>query len=150
MRWTTGSSLFESLPQSGVLRDFAVDPMASDLDAWKPEDFSLLARLLRIDPSRIISHRFGLADRKQYFTEIAHTGDLFLDPDTGVATGKVKKFERYITPSEIAQLLEVPDRLLAVYQHVRAQPVSGRVDAVCQMLKSAISGFHWCSYESGT
>jgi len=143
-------SLFESLQQAGVVRDFAVDPMASDGDAWQPEDFSVLARLLRIDRSRLISHHVGLSSREQYFEEIAHRGDLFVDPDTGVATGKVKKLESYIKPVEIAQLLEVPDRLLVVYQHVRAQPVCERVDAVCRKLQETTSRFHWCSYESGT
>src|ERR1039457_4957126 len=48
-------SLFESLQQSSVLRDFAVDPMASDWSDWKPEDVLLFTRLLRIDKSQLIS-----------------------------------------------------------------------------------------------
>jgi hypothetical protein len=143
-------SIFESLLQASLVRDFAVDPMASDQEVWQLGDFTLLARLLRVDRSRLIPHQVGLADRKRYFAEIAHTGDLFVDPDTGVATGKVKKPKCYITPGEVATLLEVPERLLLVYQHVQRQEVSERVDAVSHKLEEAVPELNWCSYESGT
>src|SRR6266542_4206536 len=81
-------SLFESLSRAGILRNFAVDPMASDLPAWRPEDFLLFAQLLRVDRSQIVEHQADLGDRSRYFAEITHSGDLFLDPDTGVATGR--------------------------------------------------------------
>jgi len=48
-------SLFESLQEAQVLRDFAVDPMASDLGSWNSDDFLILARLLH--------GKFVLADR---------------------------------------------------------------------------------------
>lgn len=143
-------SLFETLQQSNVLRNLAVDAMASDWSAWQPEDVLLYARLLGIDKSQLIKHNVPLASRKRYFDEIEHTGDLFLDPDTGIATWKVKNISRYIRPSEIGLLLGDSDRLLAIYQHVRAQAVSRRVDAVCRALNGAIDGCNWSSYESGT
>ena len=143
-------SLFGSLQQSNLLQNFAVDAMASDWTAWQPEDVSLFAHLLKIDKSQVIQHNVGLANRKVYFEEIEHTGDLFLDPDTGVATGKVKNISQYVTPSEIAQLLRESERLVVVYQHVRAQAVSRRVNSVCQALSSAANECHWSSYESGT
>lgn len=143
-------SLFESLQQSAVLRDFAVDAMASDWTAWQPEDLALFARLLRVQPAQVIRHTVGLSSRSQYFSEIVHGGDLFLDPDTGVATGTVKSIHQYIKPSEIAGLLLPLDRMLAIYQHIRAQSVSARVDAVCRTLNCAIGSCHWTSYESGT
>ena len=116
-------SLFESLHKSGVLRNFAVDPMASDWAAWQPEDVSLFALLLRVDESKIVRHKVGLSNRKHYFDEIEHTGDLFLDPDTGIATGKVKRINQHVKPLEIERLLRGSERLLAVYRHVRAQSV---------------------------
>lgn len=143
-------SLFESLQQASLVHDFAVDPMASDREAWQLEDFALFAHLLRVDRSRLIPHHVGLSDRKRYFDGIAHTGDLFVDPDTGVATGKVKEPKRYINPGEIAKLLEAPGRLLAVYQHVQRQQVCVHVDAVRKTLDEAVPGLHWSSYESGT
>jgi hypothetical protein len=36
--------MFESLEKSGILQSFAVDPMASDLVAWKPENFLLFSQ----------------------------------------------------------------------------------------------------------
>jgi hypothetical protein len=141
-------SLFESLQQSSVLRDFAVDPMASDWSAWRPEDVLLFTRLLRIDKSQLIPHNVCLASRQQYFGEIEHTGDLFLDPDTGIATGKGNI--KHVRPAEIALLLRDSDRLLAVYQHGARGKTSHRVDEVCRVLNGAIADCKWSSYESGT
>ena len=140
-------SLFESLQAKRVLREFAVDPMATDLPRWKPEDFSLYARLLRIEPCGILKHSIPLSVREAYFGEIRHSGDIFLDPDTGVATGKCSA--KHISPAEIAKLLRT-DRLVAVYQHVRAQRVADRVDAVCAAVQNKVPNVYWCSYESGT
>ncbi|MGA3204612.1 MAG: hypothetical protein ABSF12_19140 [Bryobacteraceae bacterium] len=132
-------SLFESLQQAGVLRNFAVDAMASDWPDWQPDDVALFTRLLRVQEYR-----------KQYFDEIAHRGDLFLDPDTGIATGKVKNRNQYVMPSEIGQLLRGSDRLLAVYQHVSRQAVSERVGTVCSVLNKTCTECKWSSYESGS
>jgi len=141
-------SLFESLQKRCVVCEFAVDPMASDLVDWKPSDFAILAKLLRIERSQIISHNRSLSDRRAYFHEIKHRGDLFLDPDTGVATGRLSV--RHIAPAEIADLLNPADRLLAIYQHVRAQRVTDRVDAVCTAILAKSPTVSWCSYESPT
>ena len=144
-------SLFEYLVNEGVLHEFAVDPMASDLLEWDETDYSLFARLLRIKESQIILHRVPLRDRGRYFAEITHKGDLFLDPDTGIATNRGGKEEQYIRPREVASLLgDVPSRLLAVYQHVRAQKVMVRVDTCIATVAMDIENFGWCSYESGT
>ena len=141
-------SLFESLQKRRIVCEFMVDPMASDLVDWKPGDFAILSKLLRIDRSQIISHNRSLNDRRAYFHEIQHRGDLFLDPDTGVATGRLSV--RHVAPVEIADLLKPPDRLLAIYQHVRAQRVSDRVDAVCTAIRAESPEVSWCSYESPT
>ncbi len=144
-------SLFESLHGAGVLQNFAVDAMASDAEAWRPEDGALLARLLRVEQRQVIRHTASLLSREAYFAEIDHRGDLFLDPDTGVATGPVKEPERYVKPEEVKNLLATaPDRLLVVYQHVRAQRPSDRVDAVLASLRAQAGDFAWSSYESGT
>jgi hypothetical protein len=79
-------SLFECLQFAEVLRDLAADPMAADQDQWSDADFSLYARLLHIRQEQVIRHKESLFSRDSYFAEIVHQGDLFLDPDTGVAT----------------------------------------------------------------
>ncbi|MGD1021021.1 MAG: hypothetical protein ABSA12_17075 [Verrucomicrobiia bacterium] len=144
-------SLFECLQASSVLRDFAVDPMATDLPDWQPQDFSLLAKLLRVNPNQIIQHEHGLRERSKYFGELSHAGDLFLDPDTGIATGSVTNLAQYVRPKEIGDLIaKSAGRLVAVYQHVRAQRVNVRVNAVLAALSAQASLSGWCSYESGT
>ncbi len=144
-------SLFESLQTAKILQDFAVDLMASDIEPWKQEDLSLFARLRRINNDQIIPHRFALRDRGGYFAEISHSGDLFLDPDTGVVTKRVKERQCYVYPTEIRRVLEASsNRLLIIYQHVRGQRTSIRVDNVLGAIRKQISGLAWCSYESST
>jgi hypothetical protein len=142
-------SLFESLQQADALHDFAVDPMASDWVDWRPDDISLFARLLKIRESAVITHTVGLTNRKGYFAELKHTGDLFFDPDTGIQTTGVKTNPKHIQPREVLQFLQDSERIVAVYQHVSRQGVSHRVDAVCRTL-SAMDDCQWCSYESAT
>jgi hypothetical protein len=142
-------SLLESLQVARILRNLAVDPMASDLPAWKPEDFEVFARLLRINLRQIIRHEVTLKDRRKYFDEIRHADDVFLDPDIGIATGRIRQRCCYVESNEIQRLLDgFPERLIGVYQHVRGQQVRSRVNCILDSLKSKIGNFSWCSYES--
>ncbi len=145
-------SLFEYLQTEGVLRDFAVDPMAADRKHWNEADFSLFARLLRIKRKQIILHKESLeSSRDKYFAEIVHGGDIFLDPDTGIKTSGSSQIAKYVRASELASLLRsAVGRVVAVYQHVRAQKTCMRVDVCLEAVKEKIDGFGWCSYESPT
>jgi hypothetical protein len=144
-------SLFEFLTGQSLLRDLAVDPMATDGEKWTPDDFALFARLLHVSEPQILRHKSPLAARRKYFAEILHSGDLFLDPDTGIDTGGGLPVEKYIKPHELATLLETPEgRVVAVYQHVRAQKTCVRVDACLRVLADVVGSTGWCSYESGT
>lgn len=49
-------SLFEFLQAHNLLNDFAVDPMASDLQSWRDADYALFADLLRVPRARILGH----------------------------------------------------------------------------------------------
>jgi hypothetical protein len=142
-------SLLAFLREHNAISNFAVDPMSTDL-SWGSDDYRVFMRLKRITSSELIQHQVSLRDRAAYFSEIVHPGDLFLDPDTGIATGRVQVRECYVFPLELKRLLDATDdRLLAIYQHVRAQKVTDRIDQVLEVLKDAIGGFGWCSYESG-
>ena len=144
-------SLFEYLQREGVLHHFAVDPIASDQAQWAETDFAIFGRLLRVNDNQLIHHQSTLADRHRYFLEIRRSGDLFLDPDTGISTGRVANENQYIKPQEVALLLHTQDdRLLAVYQHVRAMRVSVRVDQCLAAIAREANGFGCCSYESST
>ena len=128
-----------------------VDPMASDQTHWTKADYEVFGRLLRIKDSQFISHTYTLDNRQQYFSEINHFGDIFLDPDTGIATGRVAGINKYIKPIEIVSLLNLDgNRLIAIYQHVRAINVSVRVDQCVSAVKEISNGFGWCSYETTT
>ncbi len=92
-------ALFVSLRKAMVLNDFAADTMATDQESWREEDRKLYASLLRIKQSLVIRHTTTLGYRAKYIDELAHKGDLFLDPDTGVAAGReVKDAVREVQP----------------------------------------------------
>jgi hypothetical protein len=144
-------SICAFLREGRVLQDFAIDAMVSDPRGWTRRDQEVFARVLRVSVSELIQHHASLNDREAYFGEISHSGDLFLDPDIGIAIGKrVKNRKQYVLPAEISSLLGISNgRLLTIYQHVRGQKVVHRVDQIVGMLETCIGEFGWCSYESG-
>lgn len=143
-------SVFEALQREHLLHDFKVDEMASDSEEWGKQDYGLYAKLLRIDQRQLVVHMDTLSgNRDKYFKEIPVDGDLFLDPDTGFQTGAVKKPQQYLTTVEFLDLLK-RDRIIAVYQHVRAKHTRDRVEEVLRVLCDKGSGFFCTSYESGT
>lgn len=143
-------SLFEFLQSRQLLHDFAVDTMASDLQSWREADYEVFADLLRVPRDRILGHSASLKMRNRYFAEIHHKGDLFLDPDTGIATGRVTHPEQYVLSRDVWSLLfNGLNRLVIVYQHVRAKKTAKRVDEVLAFVAGSFN-LAWCSYESGT
>lgn len=80
-------SIFSRLRKAGLLEDFSVDPMLTDSEDWNTADFRLYADLLQVSIDQILRHKIDLKeDRSKYFAKIEHSGDLFLDPDTGIAS----------------------------------------------------------------
>ncbi len=146
-------SVFEGLQSSNVLENFRVDAMASDFDNWRPEDWSLYAKLLRVRKSQIVEHKATLdRNRKEYFDEIPRSGDLFLDPDTGIKTSSGRE-QQYLKPDELFSLMNHEQRrVVVVYQHIRAMKTRERVEAVLQVLRSEKPKpiFYCASYDSGT
>ena len=147
-------SVFEGLQNSNILTDFRVDAMASDIENWRPEDWSLFAKLLKVKNSQIVSHEttLNINKRQKYFEEIPHSGDLFLDPDTGIRTGSVKDSKQYLNPDELFFLMNRGRRrVVIVYQHVRAVKTRERCEAVLKVLcsKSPTQKFYSASYDSG-
>jgi len=146
-------SVFECLQSSNVLEEFRVDAMASDIDNWLPEDWSLYAKLLRVRKSQVVEHKATLdRNRKEYFDEIPRSGDLFLDPDTGIKTSSGRE-QQYLKPDELFFLMNHEQRrVVVVYQHIRAMKTRERVEAVLQVLRSEKPKpiFYCASYDSGT
>ena len=143
-------SLFLRLQKGGILKDFSVDPMLTDAEDWHTADFRLYANLLQIRPDQILHHKGKLQeDREEYFAEVTHTGDLFVDPNTGIALGYVRHAEKYIRVGEVHQLLgEKLPRILCIYQHVGREKTRDRVSK----LSTALAEFniYCCSYETPT
>jgi hypothetical protein len=144
-------SLFEGLQRAELLNEFRIDAMSTDSDMWNAGHYNLYSHLLRIEPTQLIQHTERLENREAYFKEVPRSGDLFLDPDTGVASCEVRKKTQYLFPHEIHDLLSDDDkRVLIVYQHVRAQSVSARVYNVMTALTQTPGSFWSCSYQSAT
>lgn len=151
-------SLLESLQKANVLNDLKVDPMVTDAP-WTQDEMNLYARLLRVERHQFITPDVDLDNwrrREEYFKKAKeHGGDLFVDPDTGVLTGKKPSGSRskYIQASEIERLLARENRVMAVYQHAaQGKQMAQRVDDVRDFLKNreGMKTFAWCSYESAT
>lgn len=141
-------ALFSFLLQEDALDDLVADPMLTDPEAWKPDDFRLYARLLNLPGDRVLAHSRSLRDRAAYFREIGHAGDIFLDPDVGIATHRVRRREQYVEVVDVIRLLfSGQGRMVVVYQHVRGKTVADRVDRVVSKFPADL---FWVSYESGT
>jgi len=145
-------SMFLRLQNGGVLEDFSVDPMLTDPGDWDASDFQLYADLLRIGRKQILQHKIKLReDREEYFAEVLHTGDLFVDPDTGIALRDAGPAEKYIRVREIHQLLgEKSPRILCIYQHIRARKARDRVRELIAALTEFDTRIYCCSYETPT
>ncbi len=145
-------SVFEELQNSSLLNDFKIDAMTSDSEEWKQTDHRLYARLLRVEQAQLVVHKNLLSrDRDKYFNEMPAMGDLFLDPDTGFKTGMVRTLSQYLKTDELNDLLQRnKDRIVAVYQHVRARRTRDRVEEVLRALRNEKCRSFCTSYESGT
>src|SRR5262245_13189623 len=125
-------SIFEYLQKEKLLKDFLVDPMPTDDSKWNSDDSRLFAQLLRIEERQLVRHTYSLSQhRNRYFAEIPPRGDLFLDPDTGIKTGSVRRTECYLLPEELLEVMRAEDnRMIVVYQHVRAKKTRERLEAI--------------------
>jgi len=145
--------LFSRLRAKALLNNLVVEPLLTDSQNWHPHHLALYAELLRVD-GQVIHHQdqHALAnDREAYLNETPQHGDLFLDPDTGVRThGVSAPLVRYVTPCEVAHFAQPPNRVVALYQHVRGMNVYDRAAAVISELKEADPALHSCSIESAT
>ena len=152
-------ALLGSLSRRSLLSDLRVDRMTDEVDIadqpvipdgqWTPLDRQLYAHLLQITTAQILEHSKPLVSREEYFAEIPKSGDVFLDPDVGVATGRCR--ECHVRIPDIWPVLKAsPSRVVAIYQHVRGD-VTARVDDVVSAIADASEKrLHWCCYESGT
>lgn len=148
--------------------DLRVDPMATD--HWLDEHWTSYAEVLRVDTKAIIHHddpypgepkRYKnsgtTAQQNKYWTDVitAHTGDLFLDPNIGIATWILTERDNpqnFIFEAKLFALLDAkPQRLVAVYQHVRQEKTDSRISRLlCDQwgLRSRNARLWCCSCEA--
>lgn len=129
-------SLIRQLNTANVLRDLAVYPMITDaVSAWKPDDFGTYAALLGINVNQILrcDREFNRNPPNDYF-DVRYTGDLFVDPDTGIEPSRCGR--EHISISELNHLQRIESRLILVYQH------SGRDRNSIKRLSEAIRKVH--------
>lgn len=106
------------------LNDLHVYPMFTDTDvsnAWTPGCIQLYASLIGVDVSKVLLPltRFETSIRGKYFkmVDIRADADLFVDPDTGIASDRAGKIQ-HIRLCEINQLLPADSsRIVMIYQH---------------------------------
>ena len=141
--------ILSRLQKGGILHDFAVDPMLTDAEKWDTADFQLYADLLQIRPDQVLRHKARLhEDRDKYFAEIRHSGDLFVDPDTGMTLRGARC--EHIKIREVCQLLgEKSPRILCIYQHIRYR-TRDRVNRLVSALRECDANIYSFSYESRT
>lgn len=141
-------ALLSRLVQDGALVDLGVYPVASDHAEWTEADYRIYADLLRVPVAAVQRATPHPHPRTRILTDTPHKGDAFLDPDTGIATGRVRYWSHYVYPTDVLWLLNNGyNRAVAVYQHVRGTSVANRVDQVILAMPSVLE---WASYESGS
>jgi len=143
-------ALLRALVRANCLRGLRVDPMRTDRRRWPGRAVTTYARLLAVQPGRIVVHDRPLtADRRAYLAEIPHQCDLFMDPDTGIETSRPKEPQRYLRPADVQDLLDASrGRLVAVYQHIVRQDALERVRTVRRVMKERVPRAHCTAYIS--
>jgi len=145
-------SIISILSDRQLLHNIAVEPMISDVNCWSKEDLQTYRRLLKLESTNPICHELTtfIGNRDDYLGGVSRDGDVFIDPDTGIATGNASR--KHIKVSELSSLLRNAlkhDRVLMVYQHSARGSFHSRLDEVGHMVTNGIPGVHYTVYECG-
>jgi hypothetical protein len=108
-------SLISLLVSKQLLRSVVVEPMITDPQQWSTEDIQTYKRLLRLEVIFHAGSTFPGGSREDYFNEVPKEGDIFIDPDIGIARGRATK--KHIKVPELIKLTGESDRIVMVYQH---------------------------------
>lgn len=143
-------SLLQRLYKEGLLINLHADPMITDSRPWDDAEIHVYSKMLNMETNRILNAtKLFRGNIANYFSYSYH-GDLFVDPDTGIATGD--RCYKHITVDEIDTLLSKNgDRIISIYQHnAQGMRMPDRVDRVIRHLNNEIPGIVLSSYESAT
>jgi hypothetical protein len=120
-------------------------PMFTDA-GWTPAEVDTYAAILGVPTSALLStSQLNQPARSNYFAGYVRLReDVFVDPDTGIATGRPKP--SHVTPGEIVGMLS-GDNVVAVYQHRPQRVAAGWLVKYAQLLTAA--GAVTIGYEAG-
>jgi len=141
--------LISILLNSRLIRNIAVEPMITDARPWSKDDLETYRRLLRLESTSLICHDQSTfsGSREEYFGAVPKDVDVFLDPDTGIATGTGGR--KHVKILELGKLLAKSDRVLMVYQHSARGSFHERLLKIRDRLARDISGVRCTIYECG-
>ena len=150
-------AIFSQLRNNDWFRDFAVDPMITNQTPWDDADTGVYRKLLDLEDNEPVLHAnalFSHQTRQQYFKELIHGGDMFLDPDTGIATAPTDA--QHVTVDEIHSLFRgdyMEDRTILVFQHAGHDPFAARIEQLAGRVIAPENNLdrdlYCCSYECG-
>lgn len=142
-------SLISFLSAKRLVENIVVEPMITDDRPWPNEDLETYGRLLKIDSSSQICHGQSTfsGKREEYFDSLPQDTDIFLDPDTGIATGSAGR--EHVKVAELGKLLANSDRVLMVYQHSARGYFHERVFEIRDRVSRDIPNVHCIVYECG-
>ena len=142
-------SLISILSSKWLIRNVVVEPMITDERPWSKHDLDTYRRLLRLESASQICHGQSTfsGKREEYFDEIPQEVDVFLDPDTGIATDKGNR--KHVKVSELGNLLAKSDRVLMIYQHSARGSFCKWLLEIKKGVSYGIPGVHCTIYECG-
>jgi len=143
-------SLIQRLSNQGHIIDLHADPLITDDRSWNDEEITVYSNMLNIGKNRILnSSKVFRGNIVGYFSS-SYSGDLFLDPDTGIATGQ--RNYKLVSVGELKSLLNInTNRVVSVYQHnAQGMIMTERVNQVIKHIHKNIPGIFSTSYESAT
>ncbi len=143
-------SLISLLLTKGLIRNVVAEPMITDhVQSWTTEDIETYNRLLNLGRTCRISHGESTfsGKRTDYFNEVPQDGDVFLDPDIGIATDKASR--KHIKIAEIRKLLDQSNRIVMVYQHSGRGVFHQRLLTIKSKITEGKSSVHCTVYQCG-
>jgi hypothetical protein len=147
-------SLISILRNKKIFRKLAVEPMITDDQPWQPQDLQTYTRILNLGQHDTVCHtnttfRAHNINRQDYFGQIPNDCDLFLDPDTGIASEGGNR--KHIRIREILRLLNgdsTGTRLLMVYQHLARTSSEEQRQIIQNRLDQLNRRACYCVYQS--
>ncbi|MBW2647795.1 MAG: hypothetical protein JRE23_16815 [Deltaproteobacteria bacterium] len=142
-------SLISILSSKSLIRNIVVEPMITDVRPWSTDDLETYGRLLRLESKSQICHGQSMFSgrRDEYFDGVPYDGDVFLDPDTGIAIGNGGR--KHVKVHELGNLLAKSDRVLIVYQHSARGSFHERLLKILDEVSHHIHGVYCTIYECG-